>query len=212
VSTTATPHAQQGDLPWREQKKLRTRQALHGAARDLVLEKGLTAVTVDEICSAAAVSTRTFFNYFPSKAAAALGLPDVRIEDEPRDVFLTSTDNVVRDLCMLLGSVFSASGERLSDRMSKQDLIRQRPELQLELSHWMLGIRSTFLELAGRRLHSGAARRAVILVFAALLGVIEGDDESRADLGPRLWSDVRQMCELAACSRSADDYPEGMRV
>ncbi len=58
----------------RERKKLQTRAAIHSAALDLVTAHGLAGVTVEEICAAAGVSTRTFFNYFPSKGDAALGL------------------------------------------------------------------------------------------------------------------------------------------
>jgi AcrR family transcriptional regulator len=61
----------------RERKKLATRLALHEAALRLVAEKGLEAVSVDDIADRADVSPRTFFNYFPSKVDAVLGLdPD----------------------------------------------------------------------------------------------------------------------------------------
>lgn len=61
----------------RERKKLATRLALHEAALRLVAERGLDAVSVDDIADRADVSARTFFNYFPSKVDAILGLdPD----------------------------------------------------------------------------------------------------------------------------------------
>jgi AcrR family transcriptional regulator len=61
----------------RERKKLATRLALHEAALRLVADRGLDSVSVDDIADRADVSPRTFFNYYPSKVDAVLGLdPD----------------------------------------------------------------------------------------------------------------------------------------
>jgi AcrR family transcriptional regulator len=61
----------------RERKKLATRLALHQAALELVADRGLDAVSVDDIAARADVSPRTFFNYFPSKDDAVIGIdPD----------------------------------------------------------------------------------------------------------------------------------------
>ena len=58
----------------RERKKAATRHRLHGAALRLVAARGLDAVSVDDIAEAADVSPRTFFNYFPTKDDAVIGL------------------------------------------------------------------------------------------------------------------------------------------
>jgi AcrR family transcriptional regulator len=72
----------QGATPGlRERKKAETREALRAAAIRLFLERGPSAVTVTDICEAARVSPRTFFNYFESKEAAVLAW-DQRLADE----------------------------------------------------------------------------------------------------------------------------------
>lgn len=54
----------------RELNRARTREALLTATRAMTAERGLHAVTVEEIADHAGVSRRTFFNYFPSIDAA----------------------------------------------------------------------------------------------------------------------------------------------
>ncbi len=63
----------------RERKKVATRAAIHRAALELVHDHGLEAVSVDGIADAAGVSPRTFFNYFPSKDDAVLGIDPTEV-------------------------------------------------------------------------------------------------------------------------------------
>jgi AcrR family transcriptional regulator len=72
----------QGAAPGlRERKKDETREALRAAAIRLFLERDPSAVTVNDICEAARVSRRTFFNYFESKESALFAW-DERLTDE----------------------------------------------------------------------------------------------------------------------------------
>ncbi|RFU20191.1 TetR family transcriptional regulator [Geodermatophilus marinus] len=59
-----------GERSVREERRRGSRRALQAAALDLVGRRGFAAVTVDDIAAAAGVSRRTFFNHFPTKAAA----------------------------------------------------------------------------------------------------------------------------------------------
>ncbi len=65
----ASVHAESG---W-DRRKRATRTALRHAAVALVEARGLSGVTVEEIAAEAGVSTRTFFNYFPTKEDAIIG-------------------------------------------------------------------------------------------------------------------------------------------
>ncbi|WP_413812651.1 TetR/AcrR family transcriptional regulator [Streptomyces sp. OE57] len=56
----------------RQRKARRTREAMAAAALDLILERGLTAVTVEEIAERADVTRRTFSRHFNGKEDAAL--------------------------------------------------------------------------------------------------------------------------------------------
>jgi AcrR family transcriptional regulator len=53
-----------------ERRRRRTQRALQQAAIELAGRHGLAGVTVDDIAAAAGVSRRSFFNHFPTKAAA----------------------------------------------------------------------------------------------------------------------------------------------
>ncbi|WP_131739545.1 TetR/AcrR family transcriptional regulator [Actinomadura roseirufa] len=60
------------DLPLRERKKLRTRQALIDTALDRFTAQGFEGTTLDGLCAEVEISKRTFFRYFDSKEDVAM--------------------------------------------------------------------------------------------------------------------------------------------
>jgi len=192
----------------RERKKLQTRAALHEAARRLVEERGLDGVTVEDICAAAGVSPRTFFNYFSSKAVAALGLPDLRIPEALRARFLGSDGNLVDDLCALASEVFTQAGASPSGggekrhgpfgKHSAMELVAKRPELLPELTHAMIDARRQFVLLAAERAPETDAMLAGTLVMAGIAYTLNADPRATAgDLGAQARSNIAAMCALA---------------
>ncbi|MDO5032807.1 TetR/AcrR family transcriptional regulator [Corynebacterium sp.] len=88
-------HPVQEEMTLREQKRFATRLRIEDAATRLVDERGFADVTVEEICEAAGISRRTFFNYFDSKDSAVLGAPSDEFTESQKDYFLdTPTKSV----------------------------------------------------------------------------------------------------------------------
>ena len=62
----------------RERRRRQTSVDIRDAAVGLARERGFDRVTIEEICIAAGISPRTFFNYFPNKESAiAYGPSDI---------------------------------------------------------------------------------------------------------------------------------------
>ena len=100
----------------RERKKLATRRSLRRVALDLVAERGFTHVTVDDIAEAADVSTRTFFNYFPSKEAALFGADPGRVNALRERVAHHAPGEPVLDVLRL---VMVSDAQQVADELSE---------------------------------------------------------------------------------------------
>ncbi|QDZ14160.1 TetR/AcrR family transcriptional regulator [Humibacter ginsenosidimutans] len=167
----------------RERKKQHTRRAIHESALELVDENGLDGTTIEQICQRADVSQRTFFNYYPSKGAAALGLPETAISPETIAQFRQATGDLVPALCELVGE---PADERL-DRIRLKEVIHRRPELMPAFSQWMSGVREQFVQLAEERSGSReTALLAVTLVMAAFGLVVHDQSQNDAPAVDRL--------------------------
>lgn len=121
----------QTSVSLRERKRTDTFQALHDAAAELVLDRGLSSVTVDEIAERAGVSQRTFFNYFPTKDDAVIGVRTPQLSEEHLDSF---RDTAERDLLVrvveLLADAVRSSFVPADDPTRRRRLMAAHPELR----------------------------------------------------------------------------------
>jgi AcrR family transcriptional regulator len=116
----------------RERKKLATREALRHAAVTLYRRHGPDHVTVEDICVAAEVSPRTFFNYFSTKDEAVFAL-----DIEPAEVTRRIVDRPAREEPVeAVRAVYAdllAQLEMSATWRERTLLVRERPELVARL-------------------------------------------------------------------------------
>ncbi len=163
----------------RERKKRQRREALHEAALRLVERQGLDGTTVEQICEEVGVSPRTFFNYFPSKTAAALNLPEQIISPEAAARFRSTNGELMPAICELLADSMSSGIERV--RLKK--LITDQPQLVAAFTQWMGALKAEFHVLVEERAGSPeVADAAIMLALASLRTLMHRPaDDTRPD-------------------------------
>jgi AcrR family transcriptional regulator len=151
-------------------KKQETRQTLQRVSLQLVLERGLDGVTVDEISSAAGVSPRTFANYFTSKDEALTG--DGPCVFDPAMLADIATGAAALDPLPQVHALLSASVTEADGRWEE---MRQRRQLQERYPALMARLLGRFASLEDE-LTGALARRAGV--------------DAQSEIGPRLLAAV----------------------
>jgi AcrR family transcriptional regulator len=111
----------------RERKKVETWTALHDAAASLAHQRGLEQATVEVIAETAGVSPRTFFNYFPAKEDAILGLREPVLDTDEAAKLIVATDLLGQVTLLLVSVARSALGG--TDTSRRRELLQRYPNL-----------------------------------------------------------------------------------
>jgi AcrR family transcriptional regulator len=112
----------------RVRKKLATREALRRAAITLYRQKGPDNVTVEDICAAAGVSPRTFFNYFATKDEAVFALDVEPAEIQQRIIDRPDHEQPLQAIRAVYADVIAELVEN-ETWQERTLLFRERPEL-----------------------------------------------------------------------------------
>jgi len=113
----------------REQRKRETARALTDAARRLTVEHGFAGFTVEQLCTEAGVSRRTFFNYFESKENAVFGVTAVDPRQEALErAFVGADGDLLDDFLRLTVDRFALLNP-LDDAPAMFAVIEQEPRL-----------------------------------------------------------------------------------
>ncbi len=194
--TADLPSTDNGRLPLRERKKLRTRQALIDTALELFTTRGFNGVTLDELCDAVDVSKRTFFRNFASKEDVAMA--------PTQDLWRTFLDELEghepdgRPVAEMLQQALFAALERMTEEgwarrvLLSRRLAEKTPSMDAHGLHFCHETSRTALDTLHRRLQFAAPddlrpRLALDLLIAAFHCALDRwtsrpDTPTRSDL------------------------------
>ncbi|MBV7295712.1 TetR/AcrR family transcriptional regulator [Corynebacterium sp. TAE3-ERU12] len=118
----------------RELNRRRTRRTIEDAALNLMAEHGFDAVTLDDVCAAANISRRTFFNYFDTKDEVVLRPGITSFSDADAEAFIAARpSDPVRHLLLTIEAVLTnpdPEDDDLADPMQRhRELHRLRREV-----------------------------------------------------------------------------------
>lgn len=155
----------------RERKKLATRQALRSAALRLVAEHGLHHVTVEDIAEAADVSVRTFFNHFPSKEDAVIGLDPGQADRFTEALAKRPAEEApLSALHGVLAELAGRISEGEDDWLLRMEVVRSIPELAPRLLASFAAYERALVEGVARR--TGADPQTDLYPLCAALTAI----------------------------------------
>jgi len=114
-------------------RRAATTAQLTSVSRRLTAERGLSGFTIEELCDEVGISRRTFFNYFPSKDEAVLGVDESEQIERLAASFLALGSRgwaaVLDDLVVLAGEMTEQLGITLADHTEFIAALEREPRL-----------------------------------------------------------------------------------
>jgi AcrR family transcriptional regulator len=156
-------------LGLRERKKIAARRALQRAALELVAERSLEQVTVDDIAVAAGMSARTFFNYFSSKEDALVAPDEQGLADLAAQLIARPADEApLEALRTVLVEGMRAQAEDLDLLRLQMSVVEPNPALLPRLVGSFAVVERTLAQAVAGRTGTDVDRDAYPMLLAAV--------------------------------------------
>jgi len=158
------------------ERKQATASRLTAVSRRLTADRGLSGFTIEEVCDEVGVSRRTFFNYFPSKEEAVLGVDESHEFSVFTERFLADGSHgwtaVVDDLITLIAEYAVDAGLDADEHLELMRAVDREPRLLARFIGMGRERETQLLELVALRegvATSDARARAAVDVVSTIL-------------------------------------------
>jgi AcrR family transcriptional regulator len=166
-----------------------TASQLTTLSRRLTAQRGLNGFTIEELCDEVGISRRTFFNYFPSKEEAVIGVDETQEAERYSEAFLVRGSRgwpaVVDDLVELAVDHVRAAEFGLAEHADFIAAVGREPRLLARIMDISRDREQQLTELVARRertttgdLRAAAAVQVVGTVLrSAGARILDPDDD-----------------------------------
>lgn len=181
----------------------------------MTAEHGLAGFTIEQVCDEVGVSRRTFFNYFPSKDEAVLGIDEAAERDRFEAEFLAfgprGWSAVLDDLVELVIAHTAEMGLDREEQSTFMAAVEREPRLLARLMGLTREREHALLELIATREGVGVDDSRARAAVAVLSGVLRiGADDALRSADTDFDSSVRRALAAARTVLCTDSLREDL--